>query len=69
MEKNDEKTIQNIVPGPPEQTAVATPTMFPVPRQAPKTEQTAENGDISPLIFFLKKDEKKVFPISKGCLN
>ena len=41
--------IQNIAPGPPATTAVATPTMLPVPMVAESAVHRAPNDDTSPV--------------------
>lgn len=47
--KNAATIIQNNAPGPPAHTAVATPTMFPVPIVALSAVHKAAKLDISPL--------------------
>ena len=64
-----DRHIQKSAPGPPEQIAVATPIMLPVPRQAASADVSAENWDIEPseLLFLFRflNAETTVFPIQR----
>ena len=56
MPKNAATHIQKIAPGPPTLTAVATPTMLPVPTVAASATQSALNDETSPSpLFFAEK--------------
>ena len=48
MPRIAETHIQKTAPGPPEQSAVATPTMLPVPRQAARAEVSAPSCETEP---------------------
>ena len=58
MPNNATSHIQKIAPGPPACTAVATPTMFPVPMVAANAVQSAAKEDTSPLPLFAPRANK-----------